>query len=162
MLLDLGVRPGDRVALVMPNCTGHVIAFYAALRIGAVVVEHNPTYTAGELAHQLADSGAVVALVWENAVERVLESLPRTALKAVVAVDLSADLARGKRLALHLPVPSARRVRQAMCAKVPPAFPRIRTWEALGARRTAGTHGPSSAARTSSLWHDHRRIFPGQ
>ena len=50
VLLDLGVRPGDRVALVMPNCTGHVIAFYAALRIGAVVVEHNPTYTAGELA----------------------------------------------------------------------------------------------------------------
>ena len=103
VLLDLGVRPGDRVALVMPNCTGHVIAFYAALRIGAVVVEHNPTYTAGELAHQLADSGAVVALVWEKAVPRVLESLPRTALKAVVAVDLSADLPRGKRLALRLP-----------------------------------------------------------
>ena len=131
MLLDLGVRPGDRVALVMPNCTGHVIAFYAALRIGAVVVEHNPTYTAGELAHQLADSGAVVALVWENAVARVLETLPRTALKAVVAVDLSADLTRGKRLALRLPVPSARRVRQAMCAKVPPAFP---MWHRLVAK----------------------------
>ena len=79
----------------MPNCTSHVVAFYAALRIGAVVVEHNPTYSAGELAHQLADSGAVVALVWEKAVPRVLESLPRTALKAVVAVDLSADLPRG-------------------------------------------------------------------
>ncbi|MDQ0374674.1 AMP-binding protein [Cellulomonas humilata] len=131
VLLDLGVRPGDRVALVMPNCTGHVIAFYAALRIGAVVVEHNPTYTAGELAHQLADSGAVVALVWEKAVPRVLESLPRTALKAVVAVDLSADLSRGKRLALRLPVPSARRVREAMCGKVPPAFP---MWHRLVAK----------------------------
>lgn len=131
VLLDLGVRPGDRVALVMPNCTGHVIAFYAALRIGAVVVEHNPTYTAGELAHQLADSGAVVALVWEKAVQRVLESLPRTALKAVVAVDLSADLSRGKRLALRLPVPSARRVREAMCGKVPPAFP---MWHRLVAK----------------------------
>src|SRR3954470_7501123 len=84
VLLDLGVRPGDRVALVMPNCTAHVVAFYAALRIGAVVVEHNPTYTTGELAHQLADSGAIVALVWEKAVTRVLDSLPRTALKAVV------------------------------------------------------------------------------
>jgi long-chain acyl-CoA synthetase len=131
VLLDLGVRPGDRVALVMPNCTAHVVAFYATLRIGAVVVEHNPTYTGGELAHQLADSGAIVALVWENAVTRVLESLPRTALKAVVAVDLSADLPRAKRLALRLPVPSARRVRQAMCAKVPPAFP---MWHRLVAK----------------------------
>lgn len=131
VLLDLGVKPGDRVALVMPNCTGHVIAFYAALRIGAVVVEHNPTYTTGELAHQLADSGAVVALVWEKAVPRVLESLPRTSLKAVVAVDLAADLSRGKRLALRLPLPSARRVRDAMCGKVPPAFP---MWHRLVAK----------------------------
>ena len=77
-LLDLGVQPGDRVALAIPNCTAHVIAFYAVLRIGAVVVEHNPTYTAGELAHQLADSGAVVALVWEKTVPAVLSSLPKT------------------------------------------------------------------------------------
>lgn len=131
VLLDLGVKPGDRVALVLPNCAGHVVAFYAALRIGAIVVEHNPTYSTGELAHQLADSGAVVALVWEKAVDRVLESLPRTALKAVVAVDLSADLPLVKRLALHLPVPSARRTRKAMCAKVPPAFP---MWHRLVAR----------------------------
>ncbi len=131
VLLDLGVRPGDRVALIMPNSTGHVVAFYAALRVGAVVVEHNPTYSAGELAHQLADSGAVVALVWEKAVPRVLESLPRTSLKAVVAVDLSADLPRGKRLALRLPVPSARKARAAMCGKVPPAFP---MWHRLVAR----------------------------
>ncbi|KQY25256.1 long-chain fatty acid--CoA ligase [Cellulomonas sp. Root485] len=150
VLLDLGVRPGDRVALVMPNCTGHVIAFYAALRIGAVVVEHNPTYTAGELAHQLADSGAVVALVWEKAVPRVLESLPRTALKAVVAVDLSADLSRGKRLALRLPVPSARRVRAAMCGKVPPAFP---MWHRLVAKAAPldPAHPAPSAADVALL-----------
>lgn len=150
VLLDLGVRPGDRVALVMPNCTGHVIAFYAALRIGAVVVEHNPTYTAGELAHQLADSGAVVALVWEKAVARVLESLPRTALKAVVAVDLSADLSRGKRLALRLPVPSARRVREAMCGKVPPAFP---MWHRLVAKAAPldPTHPTPSASEVALL-----------
>lgn len=145
VLLDLGVRPGDRVALVMPNCTGHVIAFYAALRIGAVVVEHNPTYTAGELAHQLADSGAVVALVWEKAVPRVLESLPRTALKAVVAVDLSADLSRGKRLALRLPVPSARRVREAMCGKVPPAFPMWHRLVAKAAPLDPGHPTPSAS-----------------
>jgi long-chain acyl-CoA synthetase len=41
-LQALGVRAGDRVALVLPNCPQHVVAFYAVLRLGAVVVEHNP------------------------------------------------------------------------------------------------------------------------
>lgn len=44
-LRRLGVRAGDRVALIMPNCPQHVVAFYAVLRLGAVVVEHNPLYT---------------------------------------------------------------------------------------------------------------------
>ncbi|MBM0259638.1 AMP-binding protein, partial [Micromonospora sp. 4G55] len=48
-LRRLGVGAGDRVALVLPNCPQHVIAFYAALRLGAVVVEHNPLYTPQEL-----------------------------------------------------------------------------------------------------------------
>lgn len=118
-LQALGVRPGDRVALVLPNCTSHVVAFYAVLRLSAVVVEHNPTYTAGELAHQLADSGATVALVWEKAVAAVLEARPRTSLRTVVAVDLAADLPAAQRLALHLPVRKAREARDALRATVP-------------------------------------------
>src|SRR3954447_9314630 len=114
VLLDLGVQPGDRVALALPNCTAHVVAFYAVLRIGGVVVEHNPTYTAGELAHQLADSGAVVALVWEKAVPAVLSSLTRTGLRTVVAVDLTDDLPWASRWKLRLPVARARKVRAAM------------------------------------------------
>jgi len=74
-LHDLGVRAGDRVAVVVPNCTAHVVAFWSVLRLGAIVVEHNPTYSAAELGHQLADSGATVALVWEKAVAAVLEAL---------------------------------------------------------------------------------------
>ncbi|WP_028047933.1 AMP-binding protein [Cellulomonas sp. URHE0023] len=130
-LLDLGVQPGDRVALAIPNCTAHVVAFYAVLRIGAVVVEHNPTYTSAELAHQLADSGAVVALVWEKTVPAVLSSLTRTRLRAVVAVDLSADLPWSSRWKLRLPVPRARKVRAAMRGPLPPAFP---MWHRLVAK----------------------------
>ena len=48
-LRQLGVAAGDRVALVLPNCPQHVVAFYAALRLGAIVVEHNPLYTPEEL-----------------------------------------------------------------------------------------------------------------
>lgn len=130
-LLDLGVQPGDRVALAIPNCTAHIVAFYAVLRIGGVVVEHNPTYTPGELAHQLADSGAVVALVWEKAVPAVLSSLTTTRLRAVVAVDLTSDLPRSSRWKLRLPVPRARKLRAAMRGPLPPAFP---MWHRLVAK----------------------------
>ncbi|TQL01166.1 AMP-binding protein [Cellulomonas sp. SLBN-39] len=123
VLRDLGVGPGDRVALVLPNCTTHLVAFWAVLRLGAVVVEHNPTYTADELEHQLADSGATVAVVWEQAVPRVLAGRARTALRHVVAVDLSADLPTVSRLALGLPVPTARRTRAAMRGAVPAGVP---------------------------------------
>ncbi|MEP7004103.1 MAG: AMP-binding protein, partial [Chloroflexota bacterium] len=63
-LQSLGVRKGDRVALLLPNCPQFVIAFYGALRAGAVVVTCNPLYTAPELQRQLTDSGTeiVVAL----------------------------------------------------------------------------------------------------
>lgn len=125
-----GVRPGDRVALVLPNSATHVVAFYAVLRLGAVVVEHNPTYSSEELGHQLGDSGATVALVWTKAVERVLDARAQTALRTIVAVDLAADLPLRSRLLLRLPLPAARRSRDALRSPVPLA-PGTTTWAAL-------------------------------
>ena len=71
-LQSLGVHKGDRVALLLPNCPQFVIAFYGALRAGAVVVTCNPLYTAPELQRQLADSGTetLVALSRLQAVAR--------------------------------------------------------------------------------------------
>ena len=71
-LQSLGVRKGDRVALLLPNCPQFVIAFYGALRAGAVVVPCNPLYTAPELRRQLGDSGSetLVALSRLHAVAR--------------------------------------------------------------------------------------------
>ncbi|WP_267494537.1 AMP-binding protein [Cellulosimicrobium marinum] len=131
-LHDLGVRRGDRVALVLPNGTAHVVAFYATLRLGAVVVEHNPTYTATELGHQLADSGAVVALAWTKAVPAVLDArADAPALRTVVAVDLARDLPRSSRLALRLPVARARAQRDALRGPVPAG---VADWHRLVAR----------------------------
>ncbi|MER6596478.1 AMP-binding protein, partial [Micromonospora purpureochromogenes] len=107
-LRRLGVAAGDRVALVLPNCPQHVIAFYAALRLGAVVVEHNPLYTPQELAHQLADHGARVAVVWDKAAPQVQGA---GAVETVVAVDLTQALPRAKRWALRLPLAKARAAR---------------------------------------------------
>src|SRR5947209_13271324 len=61
-LRRLGVKKGDRVALVLPNTPQFVIAFYGALRAGAIVVPCNPLYTPPELQYQLADSGATVVV----------------------------------------------------------------------------------------------------
>ena len=61
-----GVQAGDRVALILPNCPQHIAAFYAILRLGAIVVEHNPLYTGAELRHMFEDHGAKVAIVWDK------------------------------------------------------------------------------------------------
>lgn len=129
-LLDLGVKAGDRVAIVLPNSASHVVAFHATLRIGAVAVEHNPTYTTDALRHQLDDCGARVALVWTKAVPAVLAARGE-ALRHVVAVDLAADLPWPKRLALRLPVKAAREKRSAMCGPVPTGVP---SWHRLVAQ----------------------------
>lgn len=125
-LLGLGVRAGDRVGIVLPNCTAHVVAFHAVLRLGALVVEHNPTYAPEALREQLADCGATVALVWTKAVPAVLDGCGATL--RVVAVDLAADLPWVKRLALRLPVRRARSTRAAMSGPVPGGVP---TWRRL-------------------------------
>jgi len=75
-LRRLGVRAGDRVAVILPNCPQHVIAFYAVLRLGAVVVEHNPLYTSRELRHQFEDHQARIVIAWDKAAAAVLTSRP--------------------------------------------------------------------------------------
>ena len=86
-LKKLGVRAGDRVALVLPNCPQHIIAFHAALRLGAVVVEHNPLYTDRELRHQFEDHGATVAMVWDKAVDKVRQLPADVGLQSIVSVE---------------------------------------------------------------------------
>ena len=127
-LRELGVRPGDRVALVLPNCPQHVVAFYAVLRLGAIVVEHNPLSTAAEFAQQFADHGAEVAVCWDRAVPTVVEAGGAGALRTVVAVNLTAALPRRSRWALRLPVPRARSLRASMTGPVPAG---TLSWERL-------------------------------
>jgi long-chain acyl-CoA synthetase len=119
----LGVRPGDNVALVMPNCPQNVIAFFAVLRLGATVVEHNPLYTTEELRLPFLDHGARVAIVWDKVVP-VIEALRHgSALEHVVAVDMTTRLPWRKRLALRLPIAKARAARDQLTAPAPGAVP---------------------------------------
>jgi long-chain acyl-CoA synthetase len=115
-----GVRPGDRVALVLPNCPEHIVAFYAVLRLGAVVVEHNPLYTPTEVAHQFGDHGATVAIAWDR-MATTITALP--GVEHVVAVDITASMPWTKRLALRLPVARARALRAQLTGPAPGTTP---------------------------------------
>ncbi len=119
-LHDLGVRKGDRVALILPNCPQNVIAFFAVLRLGGVVVQHNPLYTPPEFVHQLTDSGATVAIVYDGAYARLAEARPDTPLQHVIVTSLADYLPSGKRLALHLPFAGVREKREQLVAELPP------------------------------------------
>ena len=116
-LRRLGVKKGDRVALVLPNCPQHIVAFYAVLRLGAVVVEHNPIYTARELRHQFEDHGARVAIAWDKVVDTIRAFPADIAVDAVVSVDLTEAMPFGTRLALKLPVKRARESRAALASR---------------------------------------------
>ncbi|UWX82388.1 long-chain-fatty-acid--CoA ligase [Arthrobacter sp. zg-Y1171] len=132
-LMKLGVRKGDRVALVLPNSPQHVVAFYAVLRLGAVVVEHNPLYTDRELRHQFEDHGATVAVVWDKVVENVQKLPADIPVRSIVSVDLIPAMPLINRLALKLPVPALREARAALSpSKRPPRGPRrVVRWNEL-------------------------------
>nr|WP_235508376.1 long-chain-fatty-acid--CoA ligase [Agromyces sp. Soil535] len=116
-LRRLGVGAGDRVAIVLPNFPQHVVAFYAVLRLGAIVVEHNPLYTPRELRHQFEDHGARIAIVWDSVADTIADFPGDIRPAHIVAVDPTRALPLGKRMALRLPLPSARASRAALTGR---------------------------------------------
>ena len=122
-LAGLGIGKGDRVALVLPNCPQNVIAMFATLRLGAVVVQHNPLYTEAELRHQLADCGATVVVCLDRVYATVAAVRAATALQHVVVTSLADYLPTAARVTLRLPGARSRRARAALTAVLPPGAP---------------------------------------
>src|SRR2546430_1187755 len=86
----LGVRPGDRVSLHLPNSPQFLIAYYGALRAGAVVVPFNPLYVEREIEHQLIDSGAEVAVTLNLFYPRLADVRPRTRVREIIVTSINA------------------------------------------------------------------------
>jgi long-chain acyl-CoA synthetase len=84
----LGLKKGDRVAVMMPNCLQQPIATFGILRAGLTVVNVNPLYTARELEHQMQDSGAAAIVVVDNFGAVVSEVLANTDIKHVITTGL--------------------------------------------------------------------------
>ncbi len=101
-LVDLGVRRGQPVGIFMPNTPQFVMAFYAILKAGGVVVATNPLYTPRELEHQLNDSGVELMLVMSNFYNKVKEAQPKTKLKRLVVTNIKEYLPAHLRLLFTL------------------------------------------------------------
>ena len=87
-LQSLGLAPGARVALMMPNVPQFLVAMSAILRAGYTCVNVNPLYTARELAHQLNDSGAEAIFILENFAHVLEEVVAKTAIRHVVVASM--------------------------------------------------------------------------
>lgn len=87
-LYQLGVRKGERVAVMLPNSPHYIISFFAAMRIGAIVVNVNPTYTSRELQHQLADAGAETIILLNIFWPKLREVRPDTPVKRVIVAHV--------------------------------------------------------------------------
>jgi long-chain acyl-CoA synthetase len=87
-LVAQGVKKGDRVALLMPNCPQIIIGQLGAWKAGAIVVPINPLYTERELEHALVDCGVETALVLTSFYDKVKSLQPRTGLRCVVAANI--------------------------------------------------------------------------
>jgi long-chain acyl-CoA synthetase len=90
-----GVRPGDRVALMLPNCPQYVIAYHGALRAGAIVAQVNPLYTTRELQYILNNSGAETIVVADALYPVVQAAFSGTELKRVFVTRLRGEIALG-------------------------------------------------------------------
>jgi long-chain acyl-CoA synthetase len=115
----LGIHKGDRVALMLPNCPQLVIAFFAVLRRGGIVVMHNPLYTVPELRAQLTDCGARVAVTFDRMYGKLAAAREGTAVEHVIVTSLADYLPAVKRRALNLPAKRARAARAELTAPLP-------------------------------------------
>lgn len=91
-LAELGLKKGDRVGIFMPNTPQFVMAYFAALKAGGVVVATNPLYSPREIEHQVNDSGIEIMLVMSNFYNLVKEVQPKTKIRTIVVTNLKETL----------------------------------------------------------------------
>ncbi|MBQ0744936.1 MAG: AMP-binding protein [Marinobacter sp.] len=83
------LKPGDRIAVQMPNLTQYPVVVFGAMRAGLIVVNTNPLYTAREMEHQFNDSGAKALVVLANMAENAEKVLPHTCIEHVIVTEIA-------------------------------------------------------------------------
>lgn len=87
-LIDMGLKTGDRVALIMPNIAAFIISYYAVLKAGGVVAATNPTYPAEKMQYQINDCGAEIIITMSLFYNMVKEIQPKTKVKTVIVTNV--------------------------------------------------------------------------
>ncbi|WP_128894012.1 long-chain-fatty-acid--CoA ligase [Longirhabdus pacifica] len=88
LIRDLGVKKGERVAIMLPNCPQLVAAYYGTLMAGSVVVMTNPLYKEKEMIHQFKDSGAKILVTLDILSKKAQKVLPHTMLEKVLVTSM--------------------------------------------------------------------------
>ena len=83
------LKPGDRIAIQLPNVLQYPIAVFGAMRAGLIVVNTNPLYTAHEIKHQLNDSGAKALVVLANIAKNASTIIAETSVEQVIVTELA-------------------------------------------------------------------------
>ena len=101
-LCDFGIKPGDAVAILLPNTIPCVVAYFAILKIGAIAVMNNPLYTDYELEHQFKDSGSKALITLDLLANRMIDIRSKTPIKQIVYTSIGDYLPFPKNLLFPL------------------------------------------------------------
>lgn len=137
-LKQFGIQKGDRVAIALPNIPQYPIAFYGALRAGAVVVPTNPLYTEHELEYQLADCGARVLVMLDMFYPNMREGRKKTPLEHIIIASPADFLPPILRTLYPLKQRTEKTPRPALTEKELRADPTLHTMQALLKTRPSG------------------------
>jgi long-chain acyl-CoA synthetase len=157
---DLNMKPGDRIAIQMPNILQYPIALMGALRAGMVVVNTNPLYTPREMEHQFNDSGAVAVVILANFASNLQKILDKTSIKHVIVTEIGDQLGGLKKLIVNFVVkkvkkmvpeyslPKAQKWSAALSSGGKSAFrkPEVKSSDLAFLQYTGGTTGVSKGA----------------
>ncbi len=163
-LYEAGLRPGDRMAIMLPNLLQYPIALFACLRLGLVVVNTNPLYTEREMKHQFNDSGAKAILIAENFALHLEKILPDTGIKTILVTGIGDQLGALKGWITNLVVrhvkkmvpayhlPSAVRFNEALAKGKNGSFPRVQgnPDDTVVLQYTGGTTGVAKGAELTN------------
>lgn len=91
-LASVGIKKGDRVGIFIPNTPQFVMAYFAILKIGGIVVATNPMYSPREIKHQANDAGVEVMIVMSNFYTRIKAVQPETKIRTLIVTNIKETL----------------------------------------------------------------------
>jgi long-chain acyl-CoA synthetase len=167
-LKEIGVVPGSKIAIMLPNCPQAVIAYFATLWLGAIAIMTNPLYVERELLHQWTDSEAEFLFVLDHLYPKAAKVVPQTAIRKIIATSIREYLpfalkylypikARLKKLFTSVPYDGNRifHFKRLAVSNPPKAIPCAASPDAIALLQyTGGTTGIAKGAMLT-----HRNIF---